>query len=128
MSLALFCVRLYLELFALASLNPIGARRENSIVLGGIEFLRDAYRSTGIPEHRAGLLAIREHLGELQPLAMLQKVRADQARLMAPRTPVTTLLVLFGFVVQLVAVVAGVLLVALLVLLLVVPGVLRRGH
>jgi hypothetical protein len=126
-TLLLLAVRLYLELFALGSLDPAHARRENRLVLGGIAYLREGYLAGGATGYRAGVLALRDHLGELQPVALLQKVRADEWRTRRPRTAAASLQLLASAFVQVLALAAGVLLIVLIVMLVVAP-VTRRGR
>jgi hypothetical protein len=122
-------IRLYLELVALSSMRAGRVRRENALVIGSIEYLRLHYREQGLGSYRAALLALRDNLGELQPFALLQRVRIYErdggaASIASKRA----LPVIAGLSLKLTAVVLSVALLMLIVLLIVldIPAEKRR--
>jgi hypothetical protein len=75
--LLLLLLNLYLGVFASFAVNRVNARRENSLLFGGIEYLFDDYLRSGVSTQRAYVQALWDHLGELQPVALYQKTLAD---------------------------------------------------
>lgn len=77
----------YLDLFAGFSADPARARSELALVIGSVEYMRLAGEAAGLGTTRALLRSVRSHLGELQPLAVIAKLRADSAASDAQRAP-----------------------------------------
>jgi len=93
----------YLDLFAGFSADPARARSELALVIGSVEYMRLAGEAAGLGATRALLRSVRSHLGELQPLAVIAKLRADSAAFDAHRAPARSregiVAVLLGFTV-----------------------------
>lgn len=122
-------IRLYLELIALSSMHAGRVRRENALVIGGIEYLRLHYREQGLGSYQAALLALRDNLGELQPFALLQRVRIyERDGSPASVSPKRALPVIAGLSLKLTAVVLSVALLVLIVLLIVLDIPAQKGR
>jgi hypothetical protein len=79
--LLLLLLNLYLGVFSSFAVNRVNARRENSLLFGGIEYLFEEYLGCGMSTQRAYVQALWDYLGELQPIALYQKTRADAERI-----------------------------------------------
>lgn len=77
--LVLVLLRAYLGLFAVFVHDREHARREHSLIEGSLRESYAARRAEGSGRARAARASLWEHLGELQPLALFSKTRADTA-------------------------------------------------
>jgi hypothetical protein len=70
-------LRAYLRVFASFAPNPAHARQEHSLIEGSVVEAYQHHRGAGSANLRAAWLSFREHIAELQPLALAQKTRHD---------------------------------------------------
>lgn len=77
-------LRAYLAVFAAVAPNQAHARVEHRLIEGSIVDAYAYHRERGASSRRAAYLAAREHISELQPLAVVQKTRHDAGY--APRS------------------------------------------
>ncbi len=80
---ALWLVRVYLAAYAFLTPNFRYVHREHSLISWGIWERAADLRTTGMSPLRATSRALREHAGELNPVALLAKTAIDAAH--APR-------------------------------------------
>ncbi len=77
-------LRGYLAVFSAVAPHRGHARQEHRLIEGSIVDGYGYHRARGVSAQRAAWLAFREHVSELQPLAMVQKTRHDAGY--APRS------------------------------------------
>jgi hypothetical protein len=77
--IGLALLRAYVGLFAFFAPAREHALREHSLIEGGLRESYGRYRSEGVARTPAAFATLWEHLGELQPVALLRKTRADAA-------------------------------------------------
>jgi hypothetical protein len=106
-------------LFAFCSRSVRHSRQENALILGSIEYLRHHHQQRHAAGYRPLLLALRDHLGELQPVALLQKLRAEELAMPESIGSGASFLLLARLVLKAAAVAIGALLIAVLLVLLV---------
>ena len=70
-------LRVYLEVFVVLAANRRHARQEHGLLLGSIHYLYEATVAAGTSTHRAFLVSVWNHLGEIQPFALYAKTNAD---------------------------------------------------
>jgi len=75
----------YLDALAGFSANPRRIRKELSLLSGSVEVASDRFRRQGDGELRSILRALWSEAGELQPLAVMGKIRAETASAEEPR-------------------------------------------
>lgn len=78
-SAAVGLLRLYLGLFAFFAPNREHARSEHRLLEGSISDAYRRYRRAGVARTPAAFAVLWGHLGELQPVALYIKTRADAA-------------------------------------------------
>lgn len=77
MNLWLRILSVYLSTFLIWTRDRERLRRELGLLTGSVEHSYHQYRANGISSLRAGFITLYEHLGELQPLAVYEKSRAE---------------------------------------------------